>query len=47
MTAGNYMQAYNTGPQIALEQVPTGGGASAVIPMDTAGQVAIQITYNV
>lgn len=49
MTAGNVMQA-NVNPggvQAILEQVPTGGGNSVAIPIDTAGGIMIQGSYIV
>lgn len=49
MTAGNTMQSYvdigNT--QIAIAQVPTGGGGASAVPMDTAGEIMLTGTYEV
>jgi hypothetical protein len=50
LTAGNIPIAvlwwFNT-TKIRLNQSPTGGGAAAGIPMDTAGQINLSITYIV
>ena len=50
LTAGNIPIAvlwwFNT-TKIRLNQTPTGGGAAAGIPMDTAGQINLSITYIV
>lgn len=49
LTAGNYLQAYcddsSTGSVIWLEQVPTGGGVSAPVPMDTACGIMVAGSY--
>ena len=49
LTAGNYLQAYcddsSTGSVIWLEQVPTGGGAYAPVPMDTACAIMVAGSY--
>jgi len=49
LSANNVMQCFiGSGvSSIAIRQVPTGGGASAVIPMDAAGTIAISGTYFV
>ena len=50
LTAGNIPIAvlwwFNT-TKIRLNQTPTGGGAAAGVPMDTAGQINLSITYIV
>ena len=49
LTAGNYLQAYcddsSTGSVIWLEQVPTGGGTSIPVPMDTAFGILLSGSY--
>lgn len=49
MTAGNTMQGWInvSGTQILMYQVPTGGGASALLPIDTAGTLRITGSYEV
>ena len=48
LTAGNIPMAvlwwFNT-TKIRLNQTPTGGGAASGVPMDTAGQINLSITY--
>jgi len=50
LTAGNIPIAvlwwFNT-TKIRLNQTPTGGGAAAGVPMDSAGQINLSITYIV
>ena len=48
LTAGNTIQAFVNinGTQILLYQVPTGGGASVVVPIDTAGTIYVSMQYQ-
>jgi len=48
LTAGNTVQAFVNvnGTQILLYQVPTGGGASVQIPIDTAGTIYVSMQYQ-
>ena len=47
MTAGNTLQAYLSpnSSTISFTQVPTGGGAATVVPIDTAGTLILDCTY--
>jgi hypothetical protein len=49
MTAGKYMQGYIFAgvDAVILEQIPTGGGTTEDIPMDTAGSVWVSGCYRV
>jgi hypothetical protein len=49
LTAGNILQAYClvNSSNIRLHQVPTGGGASVVIPLDAAGELMVSGSYFV
>lgn len=49
LTAGSYMLAYGVAGQayISLLQTPTGGGAIAAVPIDTAATLEMTITYRV
>lgn len=48
LTAGNVIQGFvNTnGTQILLYQVPTGGGASTLVPIDTAATLRVSLQYQ-
>lgn len=49
LTAGNVLTAYsldNNQTLISFQQTPSGGGASASVPLDTSGGVIIQLTYQ-
>lgn len=47
MTAGNIMTGYAApnSTTLLLKQTPTGGGASADIPIDTSGSIIASLTY--
>jgi hypothetical protein len=49
LTAGNYPQitVATSSTDFLVRQVPTGGGAAAVIPMDTAFDILLSGTYQV
>ena len=49
LTASNVLQVYaNSGSStLGIEQVPTGGGASVAVPMDTAASLIISGSYSV
>jgi len=49
LTAGYYLQGFilNNSTQIRLGQYPTGGGAQAAVPIDTAGSLIISSQYIV
>ena len=49
LTAGNYPQAYvaNNSTNIILEQVATGGGTSADVPIDTSAGVMLSGCYRI
>ena len=49
LTAGNYIQGFilNNSTRIRVGQIPTGGGANAAIPIDTAGSFVVSGQYVV
>jgi hypothetical protein len=49
LTANNYPACFilNNSTSITLRQLPTGGGATAVIPLDTAGTFIINGEYSI
>jgi len=48
LTAGNYLSGYqiNNSVNIALRQLPTGGGAEGSVALDTAGAINYSICYS-
>lgn len=49
LTAGNTVQGYPmvSSTSVAIEQVPTGGGTSVAIPMDTAASLMVSGFYEI
>jgi hypothetical protein len=49
LTAGSILQAYAIpgASSISTEQVPSGGGASSSVPMDTSASLMVTVTYEV
>jgi len=49
LTAGHYFQCYvnqNSSTNVIFEQIPTGGGAGAYVPMDTAFYIGLSGSYQ-